>query len=99
VIFNQLQRRRSQNEPPVILNISPGLSRPTYERICQLVFERFNVPGFAILERPVAQMYAGNSLTGVVDLDEEKTDITPVGMYENFSLLCRVSFRTLGRLL
>ena len=82
VIFNQLQRRRSQNESPVILNISPGLSRPTYERICQLFFERFNVPGFAILERPVAQMYAGNSLTGVVvDLDEEKTDITPI--YEN----------------
>ena len=82
VIFNQLQRRRSQNESPVILNMSPGLSRPTYERICQLFFERFNVPGFAILERPVAQMYAGNSLTGVVvDIDEEKTDITP--MYEN----------------
>ncbi|KAK2465672.1 hypothetical protein APHAL10511_002216 [Amanita phalloides] len=83
IIFTQLQRRRTQNESPVILTISPGLSRPTYERICQIFFERFNVPAFAVLERPVAQIYASNSLTGiVVDIDEEKTDITPI--YDNF---------------
>ena len=95
VIFNQLQRRRTQNESPVILNISPGLSRPTYERICQMFFERFNVPGFSILERPVAQMYAGNSLTGVVvDIDEEKTDITP--MYENLIIYSACSIVSVG---
>ncbi|KAM6496851.1 actin-related protein [Amanita muscaria] len=83
VIFNQLQRRRTQNESPVLLSIAAGLSRSTYERICQMFFERFNVPGFAVLERPIAQIYAANSLSGVVvDIDEEKTDVTAI--YENF---------------
>ncbi|KAH0582946.1 SWI/SNF and RSC complexes subunit arp9 [Termitomyces sp. J132] len=79
LLFNQLQRRRVQNESPVILSIFPGLSRSTYERICQIFFERFNSAGLAIIERPVVQMYAANSLNGVVvDIDEEKTDITPI---------------------
>ncbi|KAF8075069.1 actin-related protein [Lyophyllum atratum] len=79
VLFNQLQRRRVQNESPVLLSIFPGLARDTYERICQIFFERFNAAGLAIVERPIAQLYAGNSLNGVViDIDEEKTDITPV---------------------
>ncbi|GLB41716.1 putative actin family protein [Lyophyllum shimeji] len=79
VLFNQLQRRRVQNESPVLLSIFPGLARDTYERICQTFFERFNAAGLAIIERPIAQLYAGNSLNGVVvDIDEEKTDITPI---------------------
>ncbi|PFH51034.1 hypothetical protein AMATHDRAFT_143549 [Amanita thiersii Skay4041] len=83
ILFNQLQRRRTQNESPVLLILPAGLSRATYERACQMFFERFNVPGFAILERPMAQMYSANSLSGViVDVDELKTDITPI--YEGF---------------
>ncbi|EDR05669.1 actin-related protein [Laccaria bicolor S238N-H82] len=83
IIFNQLQRRRVQNESPVLLSIFPGLSRDTYERICQIFFERFNVAGFGILELPMAQLYAVNTLSGVVvDIGDEKTDITPV--YEGF---------------
>ncbi|KAG6868420.1 hypothetical protein C0993_003364 [Termitomyces sp. T159_Od127] len=79
ILFNQLQRRRVQNESPVILSIFSGLARTTYERICQIFFERFNSAGLAIIERPVAQMYAANNLSGVVvDIDEEKTDITPI---------------------
>ncbi|KAG6817535.1 hypothetical protein H0H87_007503 [Tephrocybe sp. NHM501043] len=79
ILFNQLQRRRVQNESPVLLSIFPGLERNTYERACQIFFERFNTAGLAIIERPVAQMYASNSLNGVVvDIDEEKTDITPI---------------------
>lgn len=60
-----------------------------------MFFERFNTPGFAILERPVAQMYAGNNLTGVVvDIDEEKTDITP--MYENIIIKSACSTVSVG---
>jgi actin-related protein 9 len=60
-----------------------------------MFFERFNVPGFAILERPIAQMYAGNNLTGVVvDIDEEKTDITP--MYENIIIKSACSTVSIG---
>ncbi|KAG5650439.1 hypothetical protein H0H81_012278 [Sphagnurus paluster] len=79
VLFNQLQRRRIQNESPVLLSLFPGLSRNTYERACQIFFERFNAAGLAILERPVAQIYAANSINGVVvDIDEEKTDIAAI---------------------
>jgi actin-related protein 9 len=41
------------------------------------------VAAFGILERPMAQIYAVNSLSGVVvDIGDEKTDITPI--YEGF---------------
>lgn len=83
ILFNQLERRRVQNESPVLLSMSPGLPRDTYERICQIFFERFNVAGLGILERPMAQLYATTSLSGVVvDVENEKTDITPI--YEGF---------------
>ncbi|KAJ7493447.1 actin-related protein [Mycena galericulata] len=83
VLFNQLQRRRVQNESPVLLSLPPGLSRDTHERICQIFFERFNVAGLGILERPVGQLYAANSLSGVVvDIGHDKTDITP--LYDGF---------------
>ncbi|KAJ3771452.1 actin-related protein [Lentinula raphanica] len=83
ILFNQLERRRAQNESPVLLSMYPGLSRDTYERVCQLFFERFNVAGFAILERPMAQIYSTTSLSGVVvDIEYDKTDITPI--YDGF---------------
>ena len=83
VLFDRLQRRRIQNESPVLLSITPGVSRETYERICQIFFERFNVAGFCILERPMTQLYAANSLSGVVvDIGEDETEITPI--YEGF---------------
>ncbi|KAI0924001.1 hypothetical protein AcV5_009377 [Taiwanofungus camphoratus] len=87
VLFNQLQLRRPQMESPVLLSILPGLSRDACERICQIFFERFNVAGFGILDRPAGQFYAavtGNSqLSGVVvDIDRDDTDITPI--YDGF---------------
>ncbi|KIK61595.1 hypothetical protein GYMLUDRAFT_166101 [Collybiopsis luxurians FD-317 M1] len=83
VLFNQLQLRRAQNESPVLLSMYPGLSRDTYERTCQIFFERFNVAGLGILERPMAQLYATTNLSGVVvDIEYDKTDITPI--YDGF---------------
>ncbi|PCH44390.1 actin-like ATPase domain-containing protein [Wolfiporia cocos MD-104 SS10] len=87
VLFNQLKLRRPQMESPVLLSIPPNLSRSTYERICQLFFERFNVAALGILDRPTAQFYsaitASSQLSGiVVDVDREWTDITPI--YDGF---------------
>ena len=83
VLFDRLQRRRIQNESPVLLSITPDVSRETYERICQVFFERYNVAGFCILERPMTQLYAANSLSGVVvDIGDDETEITPI--YEGF---------------
>jgi actin-related protein 9 len=48
-----------------------------------MFFERFNVAGFSIMELPMVQLYAGNSLSGVVvDIGDYETDITPI--YDGF---------------
>ncbi|KAG6334195.1 hypothetical protein ID866_4895 [Astraeus odoratus] len=83
VLFDQLQIKRIQNESPVILSMPPGLSRDSLERICQIFFERFNAAGFAIVERPMSQLYATAQLSGVVvDIGYEQTDVTPI--YDGF---------------
>ncbi|EKM50420.1 uncharacterized protein PHACADRAFT_263701 [Phanerochaete carnosa HHB-10118-sp] len=87
ILFNQLGLRRVQMESPVLLVFAPGVSRNTYERICRMFFERFNVAGLSIVERPMAQFFAvtvsGTDPNGVViDIGQEHTDITPI--YESF---------------
>ena len=78
-LFTTLGLRRTQMESPVQLSIFPGLPRSSCEHICQMFFERFNVAGFSILERPMAQMYACNALNGlVIDLGYHWTDISAV---------------------
>jgi actin-related protein 9 len=72
-------------ESPVQLSIFPGLPRPSCELICQMFFERFNVAGFSILERPMAQIYSSNALSGlIIDLGYHWTDISAV--YDGFLL-------------
>ncbi|KAJ8588107.1 actin-like ATPase domain-containing protein [Rhizopogon salebrosus TDB-379] len=83
VLFNVLQLKRTQNESPVMLSMPAGLFRESSQRICQIFFERFNVAGFGLLDRPMSQLYAAGQLTGVViDIDHEITDITPI--YDGF---------------
>lgn len=66
-------------ESPALLTFPHGLSRDTHERICQIFFERFNVAALSILERPLAQLYAANSLNGlVVDIGYHRTDVVPI---------------------
>jgi actin-related protein 9 len=69
-------------ESPVLLTFMPGLARSTYERICQLFFERLNVAGLALLERPMAQFYpalSGTDMSGViVDVGQSHTDVFPI---------------------
>ena len=74
-------------ESPVLLSLPPGLPRDAHEHLCQMFFERFNVAGFGVLERPIAQFYsavnANSGLSGVVvDVDREWTDISPI--YDGF---------------
>lgn len=78
-MFNQLGLKRKQNESPALLTFVHGLSRDAHERVCQIFFERFNIAALSIIERPLAQLYATNSLNGlVVDIGENTTDITPI---------------------
>jgi len=66
-----------------MLSMPAGLFRESSQRICQIFFERFNVAGFGLLDRAVAQLYAAGQLNGIViDIGHEITDITP--MYDGF---------------
>jgi actin-related protein 9 len=94
-IFSQLHLRRTLNESPFLLSIFPGLQRSSYERICQIFFERFNVAGLGILDRPMAQLYAANVLSGiVVDIGLEKTDVSTI--YEGVFAHPRMTSTNLG---
>ncbi len=78
-MFNRLGLKRTLNESPILLSLPHTLSRDSNERICQIFFERFNSAAVSILERPLAQLYATNTLTGlVVDIGDNTTDITPI---------------------
>jgi len=84
-LFATLGLRRTQMESPVQLSIFPGLPRSSCERVCQMFFERFNVAGFSILERPMAQIYSSNALNGlIIDLGYHWTDVSAV--YDGFLL-------------
>ena len=79
ILFTGLQLRRVQNESPVLLSLLSGLPREAYERTGQIFFERFNVAAFSILDRPMAQLYAAGTLSGlVVEIGDTLTDITPI---------------------
>ena len=84
-LFATLGLRRTQMESPVQLSIFPGLPRSSCEHICQMFFERFNVAGFSILERPMAQMYSSNALNGlIIDLGYHWADVSAI--YDGFLL-------------
>jgi len=79
LLFTDFGVRRKVNESPVCLSFTSGLSYDTYERIAQLFFERFNVPALCLVERPLAQLFAVNAVTGVVvEIGREETTSTPV---------------------
>jgi actin-related protein 9 len=62
-----------------MLTVFPGLSRADYEELSRIFFERLNFVAVSIVERPMAQLYAANTLTGaVVDVNRVHTDVTPV---------------------
>lgn len=70
-------------ESPALLSLPIGFSRLDFQMTCQIFFERFNIAALAVVERPVAQIYATTSASGVViDIGEDTTDMTPI--YESY---------------
>lgn len=63
----------------VLVTVPHGLSKDESEKITQIFFERFNVPVFALVERPVLGLYASGSVNGLfIDIGYDSTDIVPV---------------------
>lgn len=64
---------------PILLIAEPSWSPKDFEKITQFFFEKFRMPGFALMGAAQAICYAfGVNTACVVDVGEEKADVTAV---------------------
>jgi len=81
--FNEL--RCSPEEHPVLLTEAPLNPKANRERMTEIMFEGFNVPGVDIAIQAVLSLYASGRTTGiVVDIGDGVCHTVPI--YEGYSL-------------
>ncbi|KAI8381057.1 actin family [Radiomyces spectabilis] len=79
ILFKELGLKKSRNESPVLLTVPVQWTKEEYERITQIFFEEFNVPGIYITQQPVLALYGCGSVSGIViDIGDEMTDVNVV---------------------
>lgn len=77
--------RINAEEHPLLITEAPLNPRSNRDRMCQVLFEQFNVPCMYISIQAVLSLYASGRTTGVViDSGDGVTHIVPV--YEGFAL-------------
>ncbi|MFX1256882.1 MAG: actin, cytoplasmic 2 [Promethearchaeota archaeon] len=77
--------RIDPSEHPVLLTEAPLNPRQNREKITEIMFETFNVPGLYIATQAVLSLYASGRVTGcVLDIGDGVTHIVPI--YEGFAL-------------
>lgn len=77
--------RTSSEEHPLLITEAPLNPRSNRDKMCQVLFELFNVPCMYISIQAVLSLYASGRTTGVVlDSGDGVSHIVPV--YEGFSL-------------
>lgn len=70
---------RKTNDSPVLFTHPATLSNLQIHHLTQTLFERLNLPAISLVSRPLAALYAMNSITGVVvDVGLEATTVSPV---------------------
>ncbi|XP_040855922.1 actin-related protein T1-like [Ochotona curzoniae] len=86
----EIELETKPNEQPVLLS-EPSLNpRETREGITELMFEKFNVPGFYLANHAAIALYAYACVTGlVVDSGEGLTCVVPI--FEGYALPHAVS--------
>ncbi|KAI9023871.1 actin family [Phycomyces nitens] len=79
ILFKELGIKKSRNESPVLLTVPVGWTKEEHERITQIFFENFNVPGLYIAPQPLLALYGCGSVSGlIIDIGHETTDINVV---------------------
>ncbi|KAG0345239.1 hypothetical protein BG004_003857 [Podila humilis] len=79
VLFRELGIKRSRNASPVLMVVPTDWTKEEHERITQIFFENFNVPGLYLAEEPLMILYGCATVTGlVIDIGHNKTEITPI---------------------
>ncbi|KAI8983738.1 actin family [Pilobolus umbonatus] len=79
ILFKELGIKKSRNESPVLIAVPVQWNKLEYERITQIFFENFNVPGVYIAPQPLLSLFGCGAVSGmVVDIGRQVTDITVV---------------------
>ncbi|KAG0052775.1 hypothetical protein BGZ83_002129 [Gryganskiella cystojenkinii] len=78
-LFRELGIKRSRNASPVLMVVPTDWTKEEHERITQIFFENFNVPGLYLAEEPLMTLYGCAAVTGlVIDIGHNSTEITPI---------------------
>lgn len=81
--YNEL--RVSPNEQPVLCTEAPLNPKGNREKMCQIMFEEFNVPKWYLQIQAVLSLYASGRTTGLVlDSGDGVSHVVPI--YEGYSL-------------
>lgn len=74
ILFKELNIKKSRNECPVLVAVPVQWTKLEHERITQMFFENFNVPGVYIAPQPLLSLFGVGSVSGiVVDIGSEIT--------------------------
>jgi actin-related protein 9 len=73
-LFRELGIKRSRNASPVLMVVPSDWTKEEHERITQIFFENFNVPGLYLAEEPLMTLYGCAAVTGlVIDIGHNST--------------------------
>lgn len=81
--YNEL--RIDPNEHRVVLLEHPGIAQCMREKICQILFETFNIPCISFLSSPISSILASGRSTGI-SVHIGKSNIWIVPVFEGFVL-------------
>ncbi|KAF7724449.1 hypothetical protein EC973_000958 [Apophysomyces ossiformis] len=75
----ELGLKKYRNESPVLLTVPVQWTKEEHERITQIFFENFNVPGIYIAPQPLLALYGCGSVSGIIiDIGHTTTDVNVV---------------------
>ncbi|KAJ3081810.1 hypothetical protein HK102_002110 [Quaeritorhiza haematococci] len=79
MLVQEMGVRRQRNDAPVLISVPSWWSKKEYERITQMMFEKFNTPGIQIVQQPLMALYGCGLTSGlVIDMGHQTSVITPI---------------------